>query len=193
VASGDAALGGLPAVRTGSGGWHLYVAPTGHGNRVAVLPGVDWRGARGYVVAPPSWHASGQRYRWVRPLRLPVPACPDDLRRLLAPPPAEPVGHESAGHEPRDAPVHRPDRYAAAALRHARERVAVAPVGRRNNTLYREARGLGELAAAGLLTEREVYRALGPAARSAGLPAVEVARTIASGLTAGRRHPRAAA
>jgi hypothetical protein len=177
-------LRGLPVVQTGSGGWHLYVAPTGYGNRVAVLPGVDWRGERGYVVAPPSWHASGRRYRWVRPLVLPPPPCPEPLRRLLAPPPPQDLGPP--------VPVRHPDRYAAAALHNERERVAAAPVGQRNNTLYRAARGLGELAGAGLLTDGEVYRTLTPAARQTGLPAVEVARTIASGLGAGRRHPRAA-
>ena len=186
----------LPAVRTGSGGWHLYVAPTGYGNRVAVLPGVDWRGAGGYVVAPPSRHASGRPYQWVRPLRPGVPAhpdrapaCPEPLLRLLAPPPAPdppPLGPPPEG-------IHEPRRYAAAALRYETERVAGAVVGTRNNTLYRAARSLGGLTAAGLLTEGEVYRALAPAARATGLPAAEVARTIASGVVAGRRHPRAAA
>ncbi len=50
-----------PLVRTGSGGWHLYLAATGYGNRVRLLPGVDWRGVGGYVVAPPSHHACGQQ------------------------------------------------------------------------------------------------------------------------------------
>jgi len=183
-----AGLRSLPAVRTGSGGLHLYVAPTGYGNRVAVLPGVDWRGERGYVVAPPSWHASGRPYRWVRPLRMPAPTCPEALLELLAPPPVD-----DPGPPPARTPLRHPDRYAAAALRNERDRVAGAPVGQRNDTLYRAARGLGELAAVGLLTEGEVYRTLAPAARWAGLPAVEVARTIASGLAAGRRRPRAAA
>jgi hypothetical protein len=175
----------LPAVRTGSGGWHLYVGPTGFGNRVALLAGVDWRGAGGYVVAPPSRHASGRPYTWIRRLRGPPPPCPGRLRRLLAPPP--PPVRPPAG------PVHEPGRYAAAALRYEIERVREAPVGTRNNTLYRAARSLGRLAGADLIGDGEIYRALSPAARAAGLPAVEVARTIASGLAAGRRHPRAAA
>jgi hypothetical protein len=36
-----------PVARTGGGGWHLLYAPTGLGNRVGVLPGVDWRGQGG--------------------------------------------------------------------------------------------------------------------------------------------------
>lgn len=41
-------------VSTSSGGRHLYIKPLGDGNLTRVLPGVDWRGAGGYVVAPPS-------------------------------------------------------------------------------------------------------------------------------------------
>jgi hypothetical protein len=73
-----------PVVRTGGGGWHLLYAPTGLGNRVGLLPGVDWRGHGGLIVAPPSVHASGQPYRWVRPLSAELPAVPDQLRARLA-------------------------------------------------------------------------------------------------------------
>lgn len=41
-------------VTTASGGVHYYIEPTGDGNRAGLLPGVDYRGAGGYVVAPPS-------------------------------------------------------------------------------------------------------------------------------------------
>jgi hypothetical protein len=45
-----------PLVRTGGGGWHYYLAPTGLGNaRPRDLERVDWRGHGGYVVAPPRW------------------------------------------------------------------------------------------------------------------------------------------
>lgn len=36
------------------GGMHLYVPATGLGNKVKLYPGIDYRGAGGYVVAPPS-------------------------------------------------------------------------------------------------------------------------------------------
>jgi hypothetical protein len=54
--------------RTGGGGRHLYFAHPGEilHNRVALAPGVDLRGDGGYVVAPPSFHASGEPYRWER-------------------------------------------------------------------------------------------------------------------------------
>jgi hypothetical protein len=173
---------GIPLVRTGSGGWHLYFAATGAHNRVRLLPGVDWRGDGGYVVAPPSRHASGRRYRWVRPVVDAAPRCPAALLRLVTAPPAPPAGPPIA--------VHDVARYAAAALTHEATRVADAPVGERNNTLYRAARNLGELAAAEMLDDREVTAVLTDAARRAGLGRVEIARTVRSGLTAGHRHPR---
>jgi len=55
-----------PEVVTGSGGRHVYFAHPGgivH-NRVGILPGIDLRGDGGCVVAPPSLHQSGRRYRW---------------------------------------------------------------------------------------------------------------------------------
>lgn len=36
------------------GGMHLYVPATGDGNKAGILPGIDYRGLGGYVVAPPS-------------------------------------------------------------------------------------------------------------------------------------------
>ena len=52
-----------PTVTTGRG-CHVYVGPTGLGNRAGVLPSVDFRGQSGYVIAPPSIHPSGAVYTW---------------------------------------------------------------------------------------------------------------------------------
>lgn len=53
---------------TGGGGRHLYFNhPDGiSGERLDLAPGIDLRGDGAYVVAPPSVHASGESYRWVR-------------------------------------------------------------------------------------------------------------------------------
>ena len=53
------------------GGWHYYVASTGAGNRAHMLPGIDYRGRGGYVLAPPSV-VDGITYRWTQPLTPPT-------------------------------------------------------------------------------------------------------------------------
>lgn len=53
-----------PMASTGKG-WHLLFLPTGEGNRARLVDHVDWRGTAGYIVAPPSLHATGRRYRWL--------------------------------------------------------------------------------------------------------------------------------
>ena len=65
------ALVPLPAtatVHTGGGGLHLYFSYdpglTIRNSASKLAPGIDVRGENGYVVAPPSIHASGNRYRW---------------------------------------------------------------------------------------------------------------------------------
>lgn len=68
------------AITPRGGGHHLFVEPTGRGNGTKILPGIDYRGAGGYVVLAPS---RGQRkdpitdkptgetalYAWSTPLR----------------------------------------------------------------------------------------------------------------------------
>lgn len=66
-------LGVVVTPRTEGGGRHIYVPVTGQGNRARMLPGVDWRGQGGYIVAPPSVLPEG-RYWWLRPLRMPADA-----------------------------------------------------------------------------------------------------------------------
>ncbi len=123
--------GPLPAawVRTGSGGWHAYLRlPQGQvvGNSVRRLgPCLDVRSEGGSIVAPPSRHASGGQYAWLRPGVEPPPA-PDWLIELALappPPPLQPV-RELVGDGL--------DGYAAAAINGEAEAVANAPAGTRN-------------------------------------------------------------
>lgn len=168
-----------PQVRTGGGGRHLWFQPTGFGNRVRLLPGLDWRGAGGYVLAPPSQHATGVSYSWLQRPTGGLPASPATLRALI----------EGPQLLPRDQPVTHPDRYAEAALDAEADRVARAPVGTRNDTLNRAAFALGRFVGAGLLDAAAVRWELTVAARYAGLGPAEIRGTIRSGLTAGRRQP----
>lgn len=54
-------------------GHHVFVKPSGHGNKAGIYPSVDYRGAGGYVILPPSItdiHGPGRRYRWTKPLQI---------------------------------------------------------------------------------------------------------------------------
>jgi Bifunctional DNA primase/polymerase, N-terminal len=181
-----------PLVRTGGGGWHFYLAPTGLGNvRPAGLEHVDWRGRGGYVVAPPSRHASGHPYQWIdgRDLDLPVAEVPSVLlERLERRPPQRPAGPielPAVGDGPGR-------RYARAALAEELARVATAPVGTRNQQLWESTRNLYNLVATGALQDREVHQGLLAAAERCGLLGEEprqTRRTLASGRQVGLAHP----
>lgn len=61
----DSAIHGQ--VATASGGVHLYITPTGKGNKTRMRPGMDFRGIGGYVIAPPTRLLGDRRrsYGWV--------------------------------------------------------------------------------------------------------------------------------
>ncbi|WP_298045704.1 bifunctional DNA primase/polymerase [uncultured Citricoccus sp.] len=68
LATQPAVLGRVKTPRPG--GWHLWVPVSGRGNRAGMLPGVDYRGAGGYVLAPPSQIVTDTyqgAYRWAVP------------------------------------------------------------------------------------------------------------------------------
>lgn len=59
------ALPDTPTVRTGGGGSHHYFSvPEGFKSTTGRIVGIDVKAERGYVVAPPSVHASGATYVW---------------------------------------------------------------------------------------------------------------------------------
>lgn len=54
-----------PIVHTGGGGEHYYFRASGPmRSRTGIRPGLDFKADGGFVVAPPSLHASGGRYEW---------------------------------------------------------------------------------------------------------------------------------
>jgi hypothetical protein len=183
-----------PMALTGRG-LHVLVAPTGAGNRTGMLPGVDWRGRGGYIVAAPSWHYSGERYGWCEgfgPDR-PLPPCPPWLAGLARPDVAGEVSRRPAG-APRGVVVGGDEyRYGAVALDAECDVVARAVNGTRNHTLNRASFKVGQLVAGGVLDEAGAVAALLDAAGRCGLGEREASQTIASGLRAGGRSPRGAA
>lgn len=76
---------------TGGGGFHYYFACDDPALTCATefLPGLDYRGAGGYVVAPPSLHESGREYVWeaahtpVGKGSVPLAPLPDWLHTLM--------------------------------------------------------------------------------------------------------------
>jgi hypothetical protein len=185
-----------PVARSGGDGWHLLYAPTGLGNRVRLLAGVDWRGQRGLIVAPPSRHRSGGQYAWVRPLTGVLPTVPERLRRLLAPPPATRTTLPPAPtFQSGSSGGGRAEQYVRAALQREAARVRAAPPGTCNHTLNQAAFNLGQLVAGGLLDAGEVRAVLLAAALAAPTTGHtdrqrKAQATIASGLAGGAAKPR---
>jgi len=155
-------------------GRHVYVEPTGAGNKTGLLPHVDWRGVNGYVVAPPSVHPSGSIYRW------------DATRGRDWP--LSPVGPWLA--ELLGAPKANSTQYGKAALEGELANVRGSSEGCRNEVLNIAAFNLGQLIVKGDLDEAEVVLALDSAAAETGLPPAEIARTISRGIRDGKAKPR---
>jgi hypothetical protein len=184
---------GGPVARTGRdvAGWHYYLAPTGLARRSGVLERVDYQSRGAYVVAPPSRHASGRPYRWVRDLDHPLPPLPERLRaELERPPPPPPAAPMLVGLPATEGPG---PAYVRSALATELARVATAPVGQRNRQLWESGRNLFNFVAAGALDQAEVERGLLQAADRCGLLGEEprqTRRTLASARQVGLDHPR---
>ena len=186
----QAAHGQLPpgrAIRTGSGGRHLYfahpgdVVPNDAGRRLG--SGLDIRGDGGYVIAPPSLHVTGGRYA-VAGRGGEIPDLPDwllDLVRKREPPtpPTRPARNVEHG-----------DAWARAAAAGELDELRHAAPGIRNSTLNRVSFKLGQIIGAGLLDQAEIEQSLVDAGLAVGLGEREAVRTVRSGLSAGVELPR---
>jgi hypothetical protein len=165
--------GSVAAVITPSGGMHLYYPGTGQASGRLPDCHLDFKATGGYVLAPPSTVA-GRPYRLIQHQpghsgqtaggRLDWAAALALLQPRQPPPQlARPAGHADA------------DRLAAW--------VARLPEGNRNAGLFWAACRAAETGQPGALD------ALGEAARTAGLPEPEIARTIASARRSTGREP----
>ena len=182
-------------VRTGSGGWHAYFAHPGGPvpNSAGRLgEGLDVRGDGGYVVAPPSRHATHLRYRWVGqddaggpPDGVEVPPIPAWLLELAAP-----ADQHSTARQPMWLRTDDVSAYAAAAVEREAHGVAIAPTGQRNHQLNRAAFKLGQLVGAGVVDELIATNALVDAGLAAGPGERKIRSTVRRGLRAGMLQPR---
>lgn len=176
--------------RAGGGRHHWYHAPPGVTitNRRGQLPaGIDIRGDGGYIIAPPSLHATGERYRPAD--KRPIAELPGMIIALVAAPPpraasqrTEPTAWAAADGSP----------YGLRALEDESTAVAATGEGGRNERLNIAAYNLGQLVGGGELAAAAAQSALEAAAAACGLTEHEAAITIRSGLTAGQSNPRSA-
>jgi Bifunctional DNA primase/polymerase, N-terminal len=133
-------------VRTGSGGLHIYLTlPNGtaiSSSTGRLGQGLDVRARGGYVVAPPSLHISGNRYKWIfDPDEAPLAPVPDWLFNKLAAPKPQP--------QPAIVTSNRPS---VAAVRGVLSAIAGAKEGERNAVLFWSACRLGEAVRDGLMS-----------------------------------------
>jgi putative DNA primase/helicase len=195
----QAKYGRLPmtmTVKTGHGR-HLYFRCDGVQirNSVASLgDGLDVRGNGGYVVGAGSVHNSGITYRFI------AGGAADDIKVARAPKwllglvtRKTAADSEAALANIVPVPAAKLDRaraFADAARHRELARVTKAPNHQRNNALNQAAFKLGQLVPYGILDEQAVAADLAQAALQIGLEADEIQPTVASGLNAGRKHPR---
>lgn len=184
ILDGKAPVAATVVVNTGAGGRHLWFAHPGHPIRNSagqLGPGLDVRGDGGYVIAPPSVHASGGCYTFATTSAdlAPMPQWIEAGSALSTPPADRSTTWTS---DPRP--------WALAALKGEAARVRAAAVGSRNATLNRAAFALGGIAAAGHLPKEDAAAALVQAGLAVGLTVRETHATVKSGLQAGARSPR---
>lgn len=174
---------------TGGGGRHFYFAVSDVEIRSAANRlgrGLDIRGERGCVVAPPSLHASGRVYVF-EDATAPVAEMPEALVALCRRS-AVPVACAQSLPFTADATTH----YGRAVL--AREDAAIREMkrGARNDQLNKSAFAIGQLVAGGEIERGEAMNVLVLAGIASGLPEREAMTTLRSGMSAGERRPRRA-
>jgi hypothetical protein len=181
--------------RTPRGGMHYYFEWTGvdiHCRESKIGPGLDVRGNGGYVAVPPSVRSDGAAYHWLDIQQRPVGA-PDWLVALATKPNSTPrtvidLNQVRVRQQHQQRVSARDYAWAHAALEHECTGLTS------NSALNIAAFNLGQLVAAGSLSEDEVRSALIAAAEARGMIVdygePSVLATIKSGLAAGMKNPR---
>jgi hypothetical protein len=175
-----------------TGGFHLYCSPGGRktipSGKKGLPPGVEIKGAGGYVIAPPSMHVTGRPYMWIQPLGdgvitgdVPWDDWYDQLdHQQPTQPPAPAINPSTAflGPTPTsDSDDRRATAYGQAVLRRAVDAITSAGEGGRWNALALEAAPLIARAIAGGCLDRPTGQAaLQAACRTAHLSAPETDR-----------------
>ena len=194
-------LDSVPSVTTPSGGRHFYFKQPGdlpvRNSAGQLAAGVDVRGQGGYVIAAGSQRDDGREYLvadrsalqgFVRRVAAgDLPGLPSQLLSLLVhatpPPMAFGVHRANAGeltNSDLSAGIKLPWQ-----LTDAANRVAVAPLGTRNDRLNREGFTAGLLAGSESLEQRQAHDALRAAGLVAGLADEEVERTLSAAIRRG--------
>jgi hypothetical protein len=192
---GNALLATAPAVRTGRG-WHYYFRYPSDGivikNTVRLLgiDGVDLRGEGGYVVAPPSVHATGALYEWIgRELE------PPDVPTWMMMPATTSTAVEARaanGAAADGGGTDRAERYLRSAIDAECAKLLAIGVGGRNKQLNASVFKISRYVWGGQQRfEGLVKTTFLNVARQAGLSELETRRTIKSGYDAAAKWPRA--
>jgi hypothetical protein len=202
----EAEFGPLPQTVeafTGRGRQLFYQYPGGGvdiGSGTGIRPNIDVRANGGYVVAPPSLHVTGKRYRWREghdPRSIAPAPLPEWLLTLIRksdPKPFQQLRLVARESSTTGDGTH----YGLAALQAECEELANTPDGQRNEQLNRSAFNCGTLIAGGELGQSYVEAELIKAALQANRPGwspfdePEIRKTLASGLKAGMESPRRA-
>lgn len=169
---------------TGGGGRHLIFTHPGEGfdirNKAGLAAGIDVRGDGGYIVAPPSIHATGALYEWkssMAPVALPewLVERPKPPRKVVS----IPFLRNASDHP-----------WVRAAFDGELRDLRLAAEGTRNDQLNRTCFNLGQLVPHAL-SRAEVESTVHDLATAIGLSERETLATIRSGIEAGMQEPRA--
>ena len=189
-------LEGFTRQRTPSGGVHyLFKWPADiiiKNSARKIAPGLDIRGAGGYIVIAPSYSTQyNAAYEWE--CKTPLADAPQWILDLIQAA-YEPKQRVPTSPPARKTPVEKNSPYALATLENEIKELALCCSGGRNTALNAAAFNLGALVAAGALSREQVESELYGACQQNGLIGDDgeqsFYKTLRSGIEKGMAHPR---